>query len=330
MSLVTDRRRSRRSLAGRRVAFLLTTDAAVSRAGDLRPLLDSEPRIWRRDRQSTGALRRQLAAPPGVDLIVREAGTAASAAGGGNAEAELLETAASNSVEVVDFVALYSACTGRLPLTLLRASGVEHRLRTACAAPARRRRRWQRPIDFVFGAIFLLLAAPLLLAVAAAVAAGDGWPVLFRQRRLGRGERPFTLFKFRTMKRDAEAAGPRWATPGDPRVTRLGRYLRRHHLDELPQLWNLLRGDLTLIGPRPIRQAFARRLAERQPLYELRFLHPPGVTGWSQILGPYGSTEGEHLVKLEMDLLYISRGGLLDDLYILMWTARAAISGKGV
>ncbi len=317
MSLVADRRRCRRALAGRRVAFLLSSDAAVPRAGELRPFLDSEPLIRRRDRESAGALFRQLAAGEAVDLIVHQAG---------DREGEELEAA---GVEVIDFVELYAACTGRLPLTLLEPGDVERRLRAAAAA-AERRHRWRRPFDRALGAIVLALASPLLLAVAAAVAACDRRPVLFRQRRLGRGKRPFTLFKFRTMHRHAEAAGPRWAAPEDPRVTRLGRYLRRHHLDELPQLWNLLRGDLGLIGPRPIREAFARRLAERQPLYELRFLHPPGVTGWSQVLGPYGSTVDEHLVKLEMDLLYMARGGPLDDLHVLVRTLLATIVGSGV
>lgn len=154
----------------------------------------------------------------------------------------------------------------------------------------------------------LVLSAPLQLLLALAVAVDSGRPILFRQVRLGRFKEPFSLYKFRTMVPGAEAGGARWAVPDDPRVTHLGRILRRYHLDELPQLWNVVRGDLALIGPRPIRDEFRRRLAERQPLYNLRFLHRPGLTGWSQVRGTYGSTIEEQIVKLEMDLLYLTSG----------------------
>ncbi len=323
MSLVADRRRGARSLRGRRVAFLLSTDDAVRRADELRALLDSEPRLWQRDRQDRedilGGLSSDANRP--IDLLAVEAG--------GTTDREISGAARAAGVTVVDFVELYTACTGRLPLTLLEPADVERRLQIA-ATTAARRRWWQRPFEAAVGALLLVLAAPLLLVVAVVVAVCDRRPVLFRQRRLGRGKRPFTLLKFRTMVHDAEAGGPRWAAPSDPRVTRLGRHLRRHHLDELPQLWNVVRGDLGLIGPRPIRRAFARRLTEQQPLYDARFLHPPGLTGWSQVLGPYGSTVDEHLVKLEMDLLYLERGSLLDDLYILAKTARATVTGGGL
>ncbi len=191
-------------------------------------------------------------------------------------------------------------------------------------------RRWRRGLDFLAGSLLLVLSAPLQLLIALAVAIDSGWPVLLRQERLGRFQEPFTLYKIRTMVPDAEAGGPRWAVPDDPRVTRLGRLLRRYHLDELPQLWNVVRGDLALTGPRPIRERFRCRLAARQPLYNLRFLRRPGLTGWSQVRGPYGSTVDEQMVKLEMDLLYLARGGWLDDLYILLATARRVVGGKGV
>ncbi len=233
--------------------------------------------------------------------------------------------AAVAGVRVLDVVAFYSASTGRLPVDLVDPAWLGRRILERSRA-----RRWRWGFDFLAASLLLVLSVPFQLLIALAVALDSGLPVLLRQQRLGRFQEPFTLYKFRTMIPDAEAGGPRWAVPDDPRVTRLGRLLRRYHLDELPQLWNVVRGDLALIGPRPIRERFRRRLAARQPLYNLRFLRRPGLTGWSQVRGPYGSTVDEHMVKLEMDLFYLASGSWLDDLYILLATVRKVAGGKGV
>ncbi len=275
---------------------------------------------WCLEGDAADEVRGQLDA--GIDAVVCESGGDGVA---GEAVEEIRAAAAGAGARVLDLVDFYSSLTGRLPVDLVEPAWLGRRL-----VENDRARRWRWVLDFLGGSLLLVLSVPLQLLIALAVAIDSGWPVLLRQERLGRFQEPFTLYKIRTMVPDAEAGGPRWAVPDDPRVTRLGRLLRRYHLDELPQLWNVVRGDLALTGPRPIRERFRRRLAARQPLYNLRFLHRPGLTGWSQVRGPYGSTVDEQMVKLEMDLLYLARGGWLDDLYILLATARRVIGGKGV
>ncbi len=301
VGLIASRRRVSRAIAENgRVAFLLSTDAGAGLVEELRPILGCDFDVHRRGQHSDG-----------IDLLIEERSP-------GEGQSSPLPA----GVRVLTLTEVYAACTGRMPLSLVQPEDLENRLRGKTA-------RW-RVLDSAVGAALLVLSLPLQLLVGVAVAVEAGFPVLFSQQRLGRGKRPFTLLKFRTMTRDAEAEGPRWSTRDDPRVTRLGRLLRRCHLDELPQLWNLARGDLGLIGPRPIRETFARRLTAHEPLYEARFLHPPGVTGWSQVLGPYGATIDEHLVKLEMDLLYLAYGNRLDDLFILAKTVQVMLTGKGV
>jgi lipopolysaccharide/colanic/teichoic acid biosynthesis glycosyltransferase len=180
-------------------------------------------------------------------------------------------------------------------------------------------------IDIAVGIATCVLALPVMLLIAAITLTESGRPVFFSQERLGQFRRPFVLRKFRTMIQNAEAGGPQWSGNADPRVTRFGGFLRATHLDELPQAWNLLRGDMTLIGPRPIRRVFADRLRGLAPLYNARFLLRPGVTGWPQVLGPYGKDEQEQIIKLEMDLYYLAHGTLLDDAYILARTVRKVV-----
>ncbi len=314
-----------------RLAVLLATDAGESRWREVRQRAGRRYQlagVWRLDRGGDEEIRQRI--DSGLDLVVCESapgeeGEGGAPPGGPPFAGPLLSAAFEAGVRVLDLVAFYTAFTGRLPLDLVARTWLARRL-----LERSRERRWKRPFDFAAGGLLLVLSLPLQLLVALAVAIDSGRPVLFRQQRLGCFKEPFTLYKFRTMVADAEADGPRWAVADDPRTTRLGRWLRRHHLDELPQLWNVMRGHLALVGPRPIRDEFRRRLAERQPLYNLRFLHRPGLTGWSQIRGPYGSTDDEQLVKLEMDLLYLASGGWLDDFYILWRTLWAVAGGKGV
>jgi sugar transferase (PEP-CTERM system associated) len=187
----------------------------------------------------------------------------------------------------------------------------------------------KRLLDLTAASIGLILAAPIMLLVALAVRLDSPGPVLFRQERLGRGSKPFTLWKFRSMRTDAEKDGAAWAVEGDPRVTRVGRFIRQTRLDELPQLWNVLVGDMSLVGPRPEREMFVRQLIEVCPWYEQRLVVRPGLTGWAQIKAPYASSFEESIEKLQFDLYYIKNLSIFLDISILLSTARIVLLGRG-
>jgi Undecaprenyl-phosphate glucose phosphotransferase len=177
----------------------------------------------------------------------------------------------------------------------------------------------KRALDLGLGTLALVLAAPAMTVIAAAIAVSSGRPVLYRQERMGIDGRRFGMLKFRTMPTDAEAAtGPRWSTPDDPRRTRLGAFLRRWSFDELPQLLNVLRGDMSLVGPRPERPGFVEDFRRRVPGYMLRHKVKAGITGWAQINGWRGNTSIEK--RIECDLYYIERWSLRFDLSILLQT----------
>ena len=192
-------------------------------------------------------------------------------------------------------------------------------------------RRTIRLLDIVFALLLGLLALLPGLLIALAIRLDSRGPALYSQRRLGLRRQPFTLFKFRTMYADAETAGPRWASADDPRVTRVGRLLRATRLDELPQLVNILKGELSFIGPRPIRRHFADLLAAEDPHYNRRFQVKPGLTGWAQLYAPYGSSVQEQLAKLPYDLRYCEQGLTLSDYFkLLLLTALTVVRRQGV
>jgi sugar transferase (PEP-CTERM system associated) len=195
------------------------------------------------------------------------------------------------------------------------------------------RRITSRTLDLSACFIVLGVTWPLMLLTALAIKFEDGWraPVLYRQRRVGLGGQPFMLNKFRSMRIDAESDGrPRWAQKGDPRVTRVGSLIRKTRIDELPQLLNVLRGQMSIIGPRPERPEFVSQLAERIPYYIERHCVKPGVTGWAQLCYPYGSSERDALEKLQYDLYYVKNNTLLFDLAILVQTVEVVLMGKGL
>jgi Undecaprenyl-phosphate glucose phosphotransferase len=178
----------------------------------------------------------------------------------------------------------------------------------------------KRAFDLVLGALALVVAAPVLLAIVAALKLTSPGPVLYRQERMGVDGRRFRMLKFRTMRVDAERdTGPVWARPDDPRRTRLGTFLRRWSLDELPQLWNVLKGEMSLVGPRPERPSFVEEFRRRVPGYMLRHKVKAGITGWAQVNGWRGNTSIEK--RIEYDLYYIERWSLGFDLKILVLTA---------
>ena len=185
----------------------------------------------------------------------------------------------------------------------------------------------KRTFEMLFAALALLLLSPLLVLIALAVRFSGGGPVLFRQPRIGRSDEPFTLVKFRTMRTAAEPAREIWAASEDPRITAVGRWLRRFRLDELPQLWNVLRGQLSLIGPRPEQVAIVRELEVRIPFYAARHVVRPGITGWAQVNGGYNGSLAGTLEKLQFDLYYVKHQSLRLDVLILASTLRAMLRG---
>lgn len=188
--------------------------------------------------------------------------------------------------------------------------------------------RTKRALDVV-GALLLVTVLAVPTAVAAiALWLNDPGPILFRQRRTGLAERPFTIFKLRTMVRDATVRGPPWTVPGDPRVTAVGRWVRRTRLDEVPQLVNVLKGDMSLVGPRPEAVELTRRYSEEIHHYTLRHLVKPGVTGWAQIHFPNTASVEEAGTKLEYDLYYVHRMSVVLDLRILLKTVYVVLFGR--
>jgi lipopolysaccharide/colanic/teichoic acid biosynthesis glycosyltransferase len=179
-------------------------------------------------------------------------------------------------------------------------------------------RAFKRLADILVSAVGLVMAAPLMAAIALAIYAESGSPVLYRQERVTSGGRVFQLLKFRTMVPDAETlTGPVLATADDPRITPVGKVLRASHLDELPQLWNILAGDMSLVGPRPERPVFVDDFSQRVPHYPLRLLTPPGLTGLAQVSGRYHSTPEE---KAIYDWHYAKTWSWLKDLSIVIQT----------
>jgi len=231
-------------------------------------------------------------------------------------------------VKVVEAASLFESLSGQIALSDLRPSWL---IFSSGFDKPRLLRSVKRTGEVVLAGASLLLAAPVLALVALAVALNSRGPVLYRQKRVGEGGREFALLKFRTMRQDAEAeSGPVWATAGqDPRVTLVGRLLRKIRLDELPQLWNVLRGDMSFVGPRPERPHFVEKLRRVIPYYDERHTVRPGITGWAQVKFPYGSTLEDAEEKLQYDLYYVKHMSLLFDLAIVLETAKVMILGRG-
>lgn len=188
----------------------------------------------------------------------------------------------------------------------------------------------QSVYSLLIGIVGVTLTLPIMAVVAVLVKLTSPGPILFRQKRVGFNGAPFTLYKFRSMYQDAEAStGPVWASLDDPRITRLGYWLRKLRLDELPQLFNVLRGEMSIVGPRPERPEFVMVLQEKIPYYRQRHCVKPGITGWAQINHKYGDTVEDAIVKLEYDLYYIKNLAWSLDAYIIFHTAKTMLIGRG-
>jgi sugar transferase (PEP-CTERM system associated) len=188
----------------------------------------------------------------------------------------------------------------------------------------------KRILDVAIASLLLLLSLPLFVLAALAIYLESGGPILYRQQRVGLRGKNFDIFKFRSMRVDAERNGPVWAEQGDSRTTRVGRVIRRFRVDELPQLLNVLKGDMSFVGPRPERPEFVADLARAIPYYELRHHVKPGITGWAQISYPYGASIKDAREKLQYDLYYLKNYSIFLDINILLQTAQVILLGKGV
>ncbi len=236
----------------------------------------------------------------------------------------------SAGVQIARMPVAYEALLGRVPIRylesdwLLRSFVDELQVSTVYLL-------LKRLLDMLGGIVGLSLLGIALPWVALAIILESGRPIFLRQRRLGQGGRPFDVIKFRTMRQDAEADGQaHWAQQGDPRTTRVGRLLRRTHVDEFPQFWNVLIGEMSLVGPRPERPELVAELEKQIPFYRARLLVKPGIGGWAQVnYGKGASVEGS-AEKLEYDLYYIQHRSLLMDVWILLRTAGAIFGLRGV
>ena len=187
----------------------------------------------------------------------------------------------------------------------------------------------KRVMDIVVSALMLVATLPIIAVTAAAIFLESGGPVLYQQERVGRRGRVFTLLKFRSMRQDAEANGAVWALKNDMRVTRIGSFIRRTRIDELPQLINVLKGDMSFVGPRPERPQFVAELSQAIPFYDLRHYVKPGITGWAQILYPYGASINDAREKLQYDLYYLKNYSIFLDINILLQTIQVILWRKG-
>jgi sugar transferase (PEP-CTERM system associated) len=273
-----------------------------------------------------------IGAVPDIPSIVRERGVdrvvvSLVDARGKLSMDELLRMKLTQGVRFDHLASVYEEYTGKIAVENLRPSWLVFsegfRRRPALEA-------LKRLFDVTCAAFGLVLASPLAVLVVVAMKATERGPVLYSQSRVGKDGDTFTIYKFRSMRPDAEVeTGPVWSTAGDPRVTRLGRFLRRTRLDELPQLWNVLRGDMSIVGPRPERPEFVSDLTRQIPFYSQRHAVRPGVTGWAQVRHVYAASVDDSLQKLQYDLFYIKNMSVAFDLFIVFETFKTVLVRQG-
>jgi exopolysaccharide biosynthesis polyprenyl glycosylphosphotransferase len=187
----------------------------------------------------------------------------------------------------------------------------------------------KRVVDFVVAVVGLAILIPLFCVLAFLIKIDSPGPVFYRQMRVGLRGRPYMIWKFRSMRQDAEKSGARWASAQDPRVSRVGKWLRKWRLDELPQLINVLKGEMSLVGPRPERPVFVQELRNSIPYYDLRHTVRPGITGWAQTCFRYGASREDSHIKLQYDLFYVKNLSLWLDFKIIIHTTKVMFMGEG-
>ena len=242
--------------------------------------------------------------------------------------AEALLQAHRGGIDVVDVNEMYQRLKYRIPVDYIKDESWFLQTKGFALANNNLAGRIKRIFDFGLAGLLFLISLPFWPLISLLIKIESKGPVFYRQNRVGKSETVFCLHKFRSMIEKAEDDEPVWAQENDRRVTRVGRILRKLHLDEWPQLWNVLRGDMSLVGPRPERPEFVAELKKEVPFYALRHFVKPGLTGWAQINYPYAASTKDSKIKLEYDLYYISRMNLLFDLKIIIVTIAAVLSGR--
>lgn len=187
----------------------------------------------------------------------------------------------------------------------------------------------KRFLDIIYALIIGTITLPIMLVSAIIIKLESKGPIVYKQLRVGEGNKEFTIYKFRSMKNDAEKDGAKWAIIGDSRITRFGNFMRKARIDELPQLWNVLKGEMSFVGPRPERMVFIKELEMQIPFYNIRHCVKPGLTGWAQVMYPYGASVEDAYKKLQYDLFYVKHQNLIFDLTILFRTVKIVIFRKG-
>jgi len=239
---------------------------------------------------------------------------------------KLLKLSLAGQINIEEGLSFYERITGRVSLNMLRPSWLIFTGRGRQAKIAEVTRNVAHWLVALLGAI---LSLPIVLVTAVLIKLESKGPVFYRQERVGKNGRTFVLAKFRSMRVDAETSGPVWASKKDNRTTRVGRIIRKIRVDEIPQFWNILKGEMSFVGPRPERPHFVAQLAEEIPFYEQRHLIAPGLTGWAQIKYPYGSSIEDARQKLQYDLFYIKNHGLFLDAIIMFETIKIILFGRG-
>jgi sugar transferase (PEP-CTERM system associated) len=239
---------------------------------------------------------------------------------------ELLRLSLSGEVSIEESASFYERLTGRVLLDMIRPSWL---IFSSRGPRARINQLFRVIMHRTIALIGAFLSLPIAIVTAILIKIDSRGPVLYKQERVGKNGRGFTLMKFRSMRVDAEKDGPVWAKAEDERTTRVGRIIRKIRVDEIPQFWSILRGDMNFVGPRPERPHFVSQLAEEIPFYEQRHLIPPGLTGWAQIKYPYGASIEDAKQKLQYDLYYIKNQSLTLDATILFETIKTILFGRG-
>ncbi len=239
---------------------------------------------------------------------------------------ELLHLSLTGKVAIEEGASFYERVTGRVSLLMIRPSWL---IFSGRGREARVSGITRNVVHRLVAFIGFLLSLPIALVTGILIKLDSRGPIFYKQERVGKNGAPFVLMKFRSMRTDAEADGPVWASKSDDRTTRVGAIIRKVRIDEIPQFWNILRGEMSFVGPRPERPHFVSQLAQEIPYYEQRHLIAPGLTGWAQIKYPYGASIEDARQKLQYDLFYIKNQSLVLDAIILFETVKIILFGRG-